>query len=226
MSELPTEPLTRAEEDRLANSRSEEDRNKLVLHSMREAMAYAHRCCRGALEQDDLFSLCYDALQKAASRFKPKKIRFFAYAKADVRRAIGDMWRSKDLVRNSSMHEEKDFSFSVIPQGSAHCEDLEPEEILRKEELENIYLHAIPSIDPEFEMIHLRERWELVKPIIQTKLTDTERMVIDLHFNGDIGFEEIGELLGVCRERTRMIQFNALKKVRCELMRRKALFDR
>jgi RNA polymerase sigma factor (sigma-70 family) len=64
----------------------------------------------------------------------------------------------------------------------------------------------------------------LIQPIIDRKLNDKERMVLDLFYNGDLTFEQIGKLLGVCRERTRMIHFQGLKKIRNELMRRKVLF--
>ena len=230
MNEIPDKPLSREEENRLAREGTEDAHNLLVMHAMHEALAYAYRCCRGNLQQDDLFSLCYDSLQQAAKNFKPNIIRFFSYAKIYVRRGIAQMWRSKDVVRNASMHEtdfeaaskpgEKpvwdgdtldDYDSSADPQFHESCH------------LEETFVEA-GSVEPEFEKIHLGERMKLVQPIIDRKLNDKERMVLDLVYNGDLTYEQIGKLLGVCRERTRMIHFQAMKKIRCELMRKKTLF--
>jgi RNA polymerase sigma factor (sigma-70 family) len=231
MNEIPDKPLSREEENRLAREGTEDARNLLVMHAMHEALAYAYRCCRGGLDQDDLFSLCYDSLQQAAKNFKPNVIRFFSYAKIYVRRGIAQMWRSKDVVRNASLHQTEDYEPSRPPdtrsmggdQGgddyAFHCDGM---------------VHGATSpfersaelgvMEPEFEKIHIGERMKLVQPIIDRKLNDKERMVLDLVYNGDLTYEQIGKLLGVCRERTRMIHFQAMKKIRCELMRKKTLF--
>jgi len=226
MTEIPDKPLPREEENRLAAIGTEDARNTLVMHAMHEALAYAYRCCRGALAQDDLFSLCYDGLQQAAKNFKPNRIRFFSYAKIYVRRGISQTWRSKDIVRNSSLH-ETGFEASSQPRAWKESEDeaFENNEPQFHEDghLDETFVEA-GSVDPEFERIHLAERMRLIQPIIDRKLNDKERMVLDLFYNGDLTFEQIGKLLGVCRERTRMIHFQGLKKIRCELMRRKILF--
>lgn len=231
MNEIPDKPLSREEENRLAKLNTEDSRNILVMHAMHEALAYAYRCCRGNLPQDDLFSLCYDSLQSAAKNFRPNIIRFFSYAKIYVRRGIAQMWRSKDVVRNASLH-ETGFEPASKPRdcrsmGGERGEDdfMEQTDPQFHEDahLEETFVEA-GSVEPEFERIHLAERMKMVQPIIDRKLNDKERMVLDLFYNGDLTFEQIGKLLGVCRERTRMIHFQALKKIRCELMRQKTLF--
>lgn len=230
MNEIPDKPLTRDEENRLAKINTEESRNTLVMHAMHEALPYAYRCCRGNLPQDDLFSLCYDSLQEAAKIFKPNIIRFFSYAKIYVRRGISQMWRSKDVVRNASMH-ETGFEAASKPREFRSLDDDEIDESTAREDpqfhedghLEEGYVEA-GSVEPEFERMHLGERMKLIQPIIDRKLNDAERMVLDLYYNGDLTFEEIGKLLGVCRARTSMIHFEALKKIRWELMRQKLLF--
>lgn len=228
MNDLPTEPLTPEQENALAKAKTEDARNTLVLHSMREAMAYAYRCSRGMLERDELFSLCYDALQRAAKRFSPNRIRFFAYAKQDVRRGITIAWREKDVVKNSSMHEDKDHepeystTADYVEDPEAGCStDWTP--VSAPDDFERIREES--SVDPEFEKIHVKERMELIKPIMEKKLTDVEKMVIDLYFNGDMTFQQIGDMLNVSRAWAQMVHFEGLKKIRCELLRRKALFN-
>jgi len=230
MTEIPDKPLSREEENRLAAIGTEDARNTLVMHAMHEALAYAYRCCRGALPQDDLFSLCYDGLQSAAKNFKPNRIRFFSYAKIYVRRGISQTWRSKDIVRNSSLH-ETGFEAASKPgekrvwdgDHSDDCDSSDDPQFHEDGHLDEKFTEA-GSVDPEFERIHLGERMRLIQPIIDRKLNDKERMVLDLFYNGDLTFEQIGRLLGVCRERTRMIHFQSLKKIRNDLMRRKILF--
>lgn len=231
MNDLPTESLTQDQENALAKQKTEDARNTLVLHSMREAMAYAYRCSRGMLDRDELFSLCYDALQRAAKRFSPNRIRFFAYAKQDVRRGITIAWREKDVVKNSSMHEDKDHE-PIYPN------DCPPDASIDITEGTD-QVHHVPSsapddferireeqtVDPEFEKIHVKERMELIKPIMEKKLTDVEKMVIDLYFNGDMTFQQIGDMLNVSRAWAQMVHFEGLKKIRCELLQRKALFN-
>lgn len=231
MTEIPDQPLTRAQENDLAREGTEDARNTLVMHAMHEALAYAYKCCRGALAQDDLFSLCYDGLQSAAKNFKPNRIRFFSYAKIYVRRGISQTWRSKDIVRNSSLHETGFEAASRPSDSRSRGGDREGEEYENNTDpqfhedahLDENFVEA-GFVEPEFKRIHLGERMKLVQPIIDRKLNDKERMVLDLFYNGDLTFEQIGRLLGVCRERTRMIHFQGLKKIRNELMRQKFLF--
>lgn len=230
MNKIPDKPLTRDEENRLAKLGTEDARNTLVMHAMHEALAYAYRCCRGNLPQDDLFSLCYDSLQAAAKNFKPNIIRFFSYAKIYVRRGIAQMWRSKDVVKNASLH-ETGFEASSKPRDHRSAggdreeffEDRDPQ--FHEDAHFDETFEEAGSVEPEFEKIHLAERMKLIQPIIDRKLNEKERMVLDLFYNGDLTFEQIGKLLGVCRERTRMINFQALKKIRNELMRRKTLYS-
>lgn len=235
MNDLPTEPLTQEQENALAKAKTEDARNTLVLHSMREAMAYAYRCSRGMLERDELFSLCYDALQRAAKRFSPNRIRFFAYAKQDVRRGITIAWREKDVVKNSSMHEDKDREPDYRhegdgPESSAeYNENLEGTHSIDRVPLSTTddfdRIREEQTVEPEFEKIHVKERMALIKPIMEKKLTDVEKMVIDLYFNGDMTFQQIGDMLNVSRAWAQMVHFEGLKKIRCELLRRKALFN-
>lgn len=227
ITELPTETLTREQENNLARAKTEEAQNTLVLHSMREAIAYAYKCCRGGLTQDELFSLCYEYLQVAVKRFKPNRIRFFSYAKVDIRRGIAQTWRAKDVVRGSSLHEDEDF---IKPnRESGLREDGDTDENLGPSQIYNPITEITESpeifVEPEFEKIHLAERWGLVAPILRAKLTDTEFMVIDLYYNGNLVLREIGELLDITRERVRQIESEALKTIRLELMRRKLLYS-
>lgn len=166
---------------------------------MRDAFFYASHVCKGKLEDDDVYDLCYSALCEAAKNFRPKHgTRFMAYAKAFIRGHISRMWKTKDTVRNASMHET----------GEAGLEEL-PEQ----------------SIDPEFEQIDIRERMALVQPLIN-RLTEQERIIIDLHFRAGYSFCHIGKLLAprISRSAVQQTAAHALSKLR-GMAREKIVFS-
>jgi RNA polymerase sigma factor (sigma-70 family) len=206
---LPTEPLTEAGEASLtatvrkfkAGAKREAALETLILGNMRDAFFYSRRCAYNKLPDDEVFSICYAALSRAAVRFDPKQGRFFAYCKPYLRGSICRAWRSKDAVRNGGRTESLD-----------HTPDVDDEPLAEEN-----------AIDPEFGRIDINEKWELVKPLL-TKLSEAERRVLELHYNGGMNFQEIGELLGVTRSATQGTHKRALRKVRNSLLRNRKLY--
>lgn len=233
MSGLPTVKLTQEQENKLARLGTEEARNELCLHAMQEAVPYARKVCRSALPDGEIFSLCWGGLMKAAKApFKPGVTRFFAYAKVSVRRAICDEWRSKDVVKNSSINESEPPRYANqthhrgCEDGTFRADGDYPENLMVASPEGNLnhYDFDTTQNDPDIaEQIDIAERWKIVEPIMRAKLSKIEFMTLDLHYRGEMNFQEIADLLNVVREATRLAHIRALKKLRSELRRRKAL---
>lgn len=196
------------------------DKNQLVLGAMREGFAYAKQCCRASLPDDDIYSLTYAALQSATKNYDAAKGRFFAYAKVFIRGNICREWRSKDVVKHSSLHQDDEQQHYPFP--STHFPD-DYEDLLSDGD-ENIPWQG-GSVEPEFDLIATRERWKIIQPIIEAKLNKREQLVIELKYNTGFGFPKIGELLGISRQAVESVHSRALRKVRNELMRQKKFFN-
>lgn len=238
MSGLPVDEkgqpvkLTQEQENKLARMGTEEARNELCLHAMHEAVPYARKVCRSALPDGEIFSLCWGGLMKAAKApFKPGVTRFFAYAKVSVRRAICDEWRSKDVVKNSSVNESEprytnQTHHNGYEDGTFRADGDYPENLMSASPEGNLnhYEFDTRQNDPDIvDQIDIAERWKIVEPIMREKLSKIEFMTLDLHYRGEMNFQEIADLLKVVREATRLAHIRALKKLRSELRRRKAL---
>lgn len=230
MNGLPTESLPQSRENFLARQKTEEAQNELALHAMHEAIPYARKVCRGALPDDELFSLCWAALLKAAKQFKANSARFFAYAKVSVRRGICDAWREKDVVKNSSVNETMDypaplklFEYESTRQEGCHADGDYAENLVYAGHSTPYFGELGTSVEPEIDKIDTAAQWKVVEPIMRSKLSKTEFMTLDLHYRGDMNFQEIADILGVVREATRLAHIRALKKIRCEMRRQKAL---
>lgn len=160
LATLPQQPLDPSTEMELATRKDDDSVNELVMPTMKQAILYMTRCCRGRLNQDELYSLAYSALFKAAKNFRPGGIRFFSYSKVYLRGEISREWRAKDVVRNSSLNETRSDELEV-----------EPEE---------------PSQDPEFELVDLHEKMEMVRPLFAKYLNEHERTIIALHYEAGL----------------------------------------
>lgn len=218
---LPEEKLTPSEEAFLSNEACESAWNRLTLHNMREAVPYATKCCRAALEESEVYSLCYTALMKAARNFRPMGVRFFAYAKVYLRGELSRTWRTKDVVRSSSMHETgPEPSGTRRHSPSPNSDDAEDGETASCEDgapLEPDF------VEPEYAALDLKEKWAVISPLIQVVLNERERTVIKLYYESGFPFEEIGIMLvpSVSRAAVQSTHCRALKKIRAALTRSK-----
>jgi RNA polymerase sigma factor (sigma-70 family) len=213
LKDIP-EALTPIEEayltTRIAHTQGDDDINMLVLHNLREAVPYALTCCRCSLSEGEVLSLCYTALRKAAIRFKPGGVRFFAYAKQDVRGEIARYWKTLEVVRNAGEHESETNDINRIP---IHCSNgQEGEGVIFEYEdgpIEPDYA------EPEFDKIDLRERWKQIAPLLRS-LDARERLVIMLHYESGLSREQIAKMLvpSVTRQTIDNIHDAALKKLR------------
>lgn len=217
LSGLPTEILTPEQENVLAEkiqaSQDEDVINELVLHNMREAFFYALACSR-TLAADAVYSLCYAALRYSATNFQPRRIRFVSFSKPYIRGEIYKTFEERKVVKDSE-------TVSLI------MEDAETETPTSDaaREVTDLY-HKASCVDSDMHGIIIRDEWEHIRPILREKLSENERMVLELKYEGGFNFSQISTLLHVCREATRATHARALRKVRCVLMRKKELFNR
>jgi len=222
---LPEEgSMTPLSEDYLATKiqqhQNEEDKNTLVLHNMREGIKYAMGVSKNHLPEDEIMSTVYLALSKASKNFKPGGIRFFGYAKPYIRGEVCLLWKQKDVVKNSSMHESLEGP-PPLRRFTRHSAEEEQEETCTEKEsrLDEDY------VLPDYKGIDLREKWEMVEPLMNKILNERENMVLQLFYIGGMSFHTIGQKLVPKMDRPAIqhIHLRALKKLRTALAKNKAL---
>lgn len=226
LSGLPEHPMSEADENNCAvfiqRTQDLEHINRLVLSVMRDAVLYAGRCARGRVPAGELFSLCYSALCKAAPRFRPGGIRFFAYAKQDIRGEIARYWKSLDVVKNASLHEDPD----VDPPTMSYKLAVTSDEYVAPEEAGELEHDERNCAEPEFDMMNIRERLALIQPLMHTYLNERERTVLSLFYESDFNFEQICKMMvpRVSRSAIQNTHGRALRKIRNALMRERKLY--
>lgn len=219
---LPKKQLTLQEEQTLAvtiqksRKKDAETINELALHTMREAFYYALACAR-KLTPEEVFSLCYIALRASARNFKPGRVRFFAYSKPYVRGEVCRAFESLRIVRNGTTQ-------ALGPEyaGGFEIEDCNPTECQTRVQFDSRLVVA----EADTEGVMAREEWQLILPILQTKLSEKERMVLELRYQSGFNFRQIGDLLSVSRSDTQATHERAINKVRCALKGKRSLFGR
>lgn len=212
--------MTKAEEiDYATKARQgdEDAENQLVLHTMREAFRYGKSISRGKFPDDEVFSLCFEALKKAAKKFRPRKGRFFHFAKHYVHGVVCRTWETRDVVKSSSQHETEETTKEasgidgeqrgLIAPGYVHPNEDPPEPMESK-------FH-----EPAFSEMHTKERWALIEPIIEEVLSDNERMVISLRIKSGFNLQEIADMLSISRACAHSTFIRAIKKIRFKLIR-------
>ena len=203
LNDLPAAHLLTTAQEASLSKRGIAGRNKLVLHTMRVAFVYARQCCRAVLPDDDIYSMCYRALQASARRYKPQLGRFFAYAKVNIRGQLSREFKRLDVVKHSSL-----------------CDEPPPEDTRKHTHDDDDVQNDHSFVDPEFDLIDIRERIALIEPILKKRLTLREQQVIELRYKSGFNFTKIGDLFGASRQAMEMTHANALKKVRKELSKK------
>lgn len=226
---LPRKQLTTEQEDGLAvriqatKERGEADVdsvNELALYNMREAFSYGVSCARN-LPGGVVFSLCWTALVAAATNFEAGRIRFFAYAKPYVRGEVIKAFHAAKVVRHG---ETRALSPDSILTGEVEgSEDVPLHFTMDTDEL---LLAKADTVEADTEGIMVRDEWSVLVPILQSRLSEKERMVLELKYQSGFNFRQIGDLLRVSRSDTQATHTRAINKVRGALKGKRALFCR
>lgn len=225
LENLPAPRQLTAESEADCMARGDSGRSDLVLATLAEAFLYARKCCHGGVPEDEVLSLCYDALQKSVSNYDPSRGRFFAYSKVYVRGELSQFWKGRDIVKHSSQHEDKNIpareGFHQPNSFASNYADLSEKFESGSDEWERQFGTA----EMDFEAIRLNELWEIVSPIIESKLSGHARMIIKLRHTSGFGFQHIADLLGISKCTVHDTHRRALMKIRAELYRKKKLYD-
>lgn len=191
---LPKTPLP-PNKERMASQKL------LVEHSMRQAFFYARKCCRRAIPDDEIFSICYSALKASASNFIAGNLTFFAYSKVYIRGALHRSWKTKDLVPHTPRRNLVDYDHYY------HESEHTPSKV-----------GATPielTVEPNFQTIHNHDLGEFLKKYLASpRLRALHRKVLNFRFHEDLTFEEIGKEIGSSRQFAQETYKNALTILR------------
>lgn len=211
LESLPKEKLTLAQEfelgGRIQKKKSSADIETLVLHNMHEAFLYAKKVCRAQINDGLIFSVCYRALDRMAKMYKPRKLRFFVYAKVAIRGELSNYRESLSVVRNAVT-----ISSDVEPDDKIDGSEIFLVTGARPKVLE-------PHTDPETNSLEQKESIALIRATMARILNEQEMMIMDLVHKAGFNFQEIARLLGISRSAVQATYSHTLKKVRFELLK-------
>lgn len=213
LDSFPKERLAAKEEAALAQG-TESQLETLVLHTMREAVIYARKCVRETIPDDELISLCYEALSRSAKRWKSGWARFFAFSKPAVRGVVRKSWTQKNSVKG--VPGEKTVHTDALPQPSNYIFD---QDNLEDDDKEVTPEHEIQT-GGGLEHVYISERMELVTEIIKKVCNKRQREILDMVYQGHLNFKQVADLMGISRAAVQRAHQVALLKVRVVLMER------
>lgn len=210
MTEYPPTVSPAREAELLTQRESEDARNELMMSLMKDAVNYGGSCCEWRISHGEITSFCWIAMSKALGNFDPKLYRgnFFRYAKSYIRAEIRREWRARNPVEYGGR----------IPEANPTSGDEEHIDVLPEPPV------SMGVTEPEMDLIHLHERWELVRPLLAT-LTESERRVLVLREESGFTLAQIGNMMGCTMQNVRLTWLRALRKVRCKLMTKKLYWE-
>lgn len=212
--------LNKEDEAKLAQG-SPKDLEKLVLHSMREAVAYTRHVSKGHIEDGELIDICYDVLSRGSKRWKTGFVRFVAFCKPGLRGYVYRSWKEKNVVKGVGPERmvfqgRKDNDAKILDKvGDGHgLWDVE-EEVAPEHEIDQ----------PAFGEIHTREQWAMVRPIMERVCTAREQAILNLAYFSGRNFQEIAKKLDLTRSAIQRTHRVALRKIRVALLDQKRLLS-
>lgn len=207
MDDLNQKPGTLAEELQLAEIKNDprtsprmvaKIKQALVMSNMAGATDYMRRICRGAKTREELISLSYQALARAAENFRAQGKSFLHYAKSYLRGEVARDWERRQVVRNAPNSSVVEFSEEVLAEA-----------------------HAPTFFDElDFQSIETREETQALKRCLK-RLTPYERQVIRMHYIEGKTFQDIGTMMKVGRSAVQATHAKAVLKMRRFLIRKK-----
>lgn len=169
----------------------------LVMTNMAGAIEYMGRICRGAKTREELISLCYQALTRAARNFAAMESPFLHYAKAYLRGEVSRAWERQRVVRNADSSAFVEF-----------CE-----EALNQARIATFFDEL------DFQAIETREEDLPLRRCLK-RLSPYERQVLRLHYFEGLTFQEIGTRMKVGRSAVQATHAKAVLKMRRFLIRK------
>jgi RNA polymerase sigma factor (sigma-70 family) len=220
--DLP-EKITLEEEQTLIKKGTPEDKVKLVMATMREAVKYCQGLSQngGEFKTDELISLCYDVLVKSAERFKPGYSRFMAFCKPRLRGAVNRNWKVRDVVKNAKtvpLEEAKAIEHRE-QKPKIITNDASPGE-------EEYAAASVPELSsqifsPDCSEVFQHEELESIQEIVDSELNEHEKMVLNLVYKAGFNFAEVSRFLGVSRAAVQGTGQRAISKIKYHLALRR-----
>jgi RNA polymerase sigma factor (sigma-70 family) len=218
-NQLPTEPLTQEMADACAkrirrNPKDAKAIEKLVVHSLREAVIFLRDLSRGRLTDGELVSIAYKALERSARSYKPSKgHRFFYFAKKALRGVLIEHWRSLDTVKHSkNLSINWDNAVDSAKPRNKHPDIEDPE---TTSELEG-------RSEADFASIYRQEDYERVLRAMKC-LSKFEKAIVMFVRATGFSFQETADVFGCSRAWVGICWNRAIDKLRAAVLQNSRL---
>ena len=207
-------PITRSKEKELIIKAKNGDinaQNEILTSNLRFVFNIASRYKGNGAAISDLISEGNLGLVKAIQKFDPNKnVKFISYAVWWVRNAMQEFIKKRQVTLNIEKEEE---TLNTVINDTG-IKDSEDEWVTKKE--------VVLSNEQDEEKRELHKNQKKIVDKILSTLSDRERNIIEQYYGIDgkeeKNLEEIGNELGITKERVRQIKFSALCKLRSEVL--------
>lgn len=207
-------PITRAREKELIYKAKNGDinaQNEILTANLRFVFNIASRYKGNGAAISDLISEGNLGLVKAIQKFNPDKdVKFISYAVWWVRNAMQEFIKKRQMTL--SIEKEEDSLNTVINDRT--MKDSEDDYVTKKE--------VVLSNEEDEEKRELQKNQKRIIDKILSVLSERERYIIEEYYGisgkKEKNLEEIGNELGITKERVRQIKMVGLNKLRSEIL--------
>ena len=206
-------PITRAREKELIVKAKNGDlnaQNEILTANLRFVFNIASRYKGNGAAISDLISEGNLGLVKAIQKFDPEKdVKFISYAVWWVRNAMQEFIKKRQACLN--FEKDEDTLNCVVPENK--FVDEEDDYVVKKD--------IVLSNEEDEEKRELQKNQRKIVDKLLEKLSWRERFIIERYYGIDQeekNLEEIGNLLGITKERVRQIKKTSLMKLRTDIL--------
>ena len=207
-------PITRAKEKELIIKAKNGDlnaQNEILTANLRFVFNIASRYKGKGAVISDLISEGNMGLVKAIQKFNPERdVKFISYAVWWIRNSIQEFIKKRQMCLNIEKEED---TLNKPVSNNSFTYDVEDEYVIKKETV------LSNEEDEEKRELHRNQR-KIVNKLL-SDLNEREKFIIEEYYglNGkEKNLEEIGNILGLTKERIRQIKFESLKKLRSNIL--------
>ena len=206
-------PISRAKEKELIYKAKNGDikaQNEILTANLRFVFNIASRYKGNGTAISDLISEGNLGLIKAIQKFDPDKdVKFISYAVWWVRNSMQEFIKKRQACLNIEKEEDSLNS----PVDTYYLKDSEDDYIIKKE--------TVLSNEEDEERNELHKNQKKIVDKLLGNLSERERFIIEQYYgiNGEEkNLEEIGNMLGITKERVRQIKACSLTKLRSDIL--------
>ena len=206
-------PITRAKEKELIYKAKNGDikaQNEILTANLRFVFNVASRYKGNGAAISDLISEGNLGLIKAIQKFDPDKdVKFISYAVWWVRNSMQEFIKKRQACLNI----EKEEDSLNMPVDTYYLKDSEDDYITKKE--------TVFSNEEDEKSKELHNNQKKIVDKLLANLSERERFIIEQYYgiNGkEKNLEEIGNILGITKERVRQIKACSLTKLRSDIL--------